>query len=143
MSKWVDSLSSQVDKQEQYSRCNCLLLHGIPENKNEKTDDLCLATINELLELAATEADIEHTHRIGKPKDVCQKSRPIIVKFVRYNDRKNVFNKKKKLKGKNISITQSLTATRVKKLKEVREIHSFKNVWISDGEILFKDGQEI
>ena len=119
------------------------MLHGIPENKNEKTDDLCLATINELLELAATEADIERTHRIGKPKDVCQKSRPIIVKFVRYNDRKNVFNKKKKLKGKNISITQSLTATRVKKLKEVREIHSFKNVWISDGEILFKDGQEI
>ena len=116
------------------------MLHGIPENKNEKTDDLCLATINELLELAATEADIERTHRIGKPKDVCQKSRPIIVKFVRYNDRKNVFNKKKKLKGKNISITQSLTATRVKKLKEAREIHSFKNVWTSDGEILFKDG---
>ena len=46
MSKRVDSLSSQVEKQEQYSRHNCLLLHGIPENKNEKTDDLYLATIN-------------------------------------------------------------------------------------------------
>ena len=99
---------------------NCLLLHGIPENKNEKTDDLSLATINEHLELEITEVDIERTHRIGKPREVGQKSRPIIVKFVRYNDRKNVFNRKKKLKGKNISITESLTATRMKKLKEAR-----------------------
>ena len=114
MSKRVDSLFSLVDKQKQYSRRNCLLLHGIPENKNEKTDDLCLATINEHLELAITEVDIERTHRIGKPRDVSQKSRPIIVKFVRYNDRKNVFNRKKKLKEKNISITESLTATRMK-----------------------------
>ena len=36
MSKRVHSLFGQVDKQEQYSRGNCLLLHGIPENKNEK-----------------------------------------------------------------------------------------------------------
>ena len=95
MSKWVDSLSSQVHKQEQYSRRNCLLLQGIPENKNEKTDDLCVATINEHLELAITEVDIECTHRIGKRRYVGQKSRPILVKFVRYNDRKNVFNRKR------------------------------------------------
>ena len=139
MPKQVDSLSSQVDKQEQYSRRNCLLLHSIPENKNEKTDDLCLATTNEHLELAITEVDIKRTHRIGKPGDVGQKSRPIIAKCVRYNDRKNVFNRKKKLKGKNISITESLTATRMKKLKEAREIYEFKNVWTSDGKILFKD----
>ena len=55
MSKRGDSLSSQVDKQERYSRRNCSLLHGISENKNQKTDDLWLATINEYLELAITE----------------------------------------------------------------------------------------
>ena len=27
----------------------------------------------------------------------------------------------------------------MKKLKEVREIYDFKNVWTSDGKILFKD----
>ena len=46
-SKRVDSLSGQVEKQEQYSRRNCLLLgvvayyyllHAIRENRNEKTD---------------------------------------------------------------------------------------------------------
>ena len=69
MSKRVDSFSGQVDKQEQYLRHNSLSLHGIPENKNEQTDDLCLATINEHLELSLAEADIERTHRIGKPRD--------------------------------------------------------------------------
>ena len=38
ISKRVVNLSGQGDKQEQYSRGNCLLLHVIPENKN---DDLC------------------------------------------------------------------------------------------------------
>ena len=95
MSKGVDSLSGQVGKQEQYSRRNCLLLHGIPDNKNEKTEDLYLATINEHLELSITEADFECTHRMGKSRDAGQKSRLIIVKFVRHNDRKNVFNRKK------------------------------------------------
>ena len=104
----------------------------------EKTDDLCLATINEHLELSITEADIERTHRIRKPRDAGHKSRSIIFKFVRYNDRKNVSNRKKKLKVKNIVITESLTTTRMKKLKEVREIYDFKNVWTSDGKILFK-----
>ena len=41
---------------------------------------------------------------------------------------------------KGIAITKSLTATRMKKLKEVREIYDFKNVWTSDAKILLKDG---
>ena len=69
---------------------------------------MSLATINELLEFSITEADIALTHRIGKPRDSGKKSRHIIVKFVRYSDRKDVFNRKKKLKGKNIAITDVL-----------------------------------
>ena len=95
VSKRLDSLPGKVDKQEQYSKRNCLLLHGIPGNKNEKTDDWCVATINEHLELWITETDIERTHRIGIPRDAGQKSRPIIVKFVRYNDGKSVFYRKR------------------------------------------------
>ena len=112
----------QVGKQEQCSGRNCLLILGIPENRNEKTDDLCIGTINEHLELPITEADVKHTHRIGKPRDAGQKSRPIIVKLVRYNYRKNIFNRKQKLKGKNIVITVSLRGTRMKKLNEAREL---------------------
>ena len=79
MSKLVGSMSSRVDKQEQYSWYNRLLLHSIPENKNEKNDNLCLATINEHLELVITKVNIERAHIIGKPRDVGRKStnRPI------------------------------------------------------------------
>ena len=48
------------------------------------------------------------------------------------------------LTGKNtkryITITKSLTATQMKKLNEAREIHDFKNVWTSNGKILFRNG---
>ena len=55
-----------------------------------------------------------------------RKSRPINVKLVRYNDIKNTWDRKKKLKRKNITITESLTDTRMKKLKEAQEIYDFK-----------------
>ena len=55
--------------------------------------------------------DRKEKERKGKLRDSRQKLRPIIVKFVRYNDRKNVFNRENKIKEKNIAITESLTAT--------------------------------
>ena len=44
----------------------------------------------------------------------------------------NKFEEHEYLYIKNISITESLAATQMKKLKEAREIYEFKNVWISD-----------
>ena len=48
------------------------------------------------------------------------KNRPIIVKFVRYKDRRCVFSDKKTLKRKNMSINESLTKIRITALKETR-----------------------
>ena len=61
---------------------------------------------------------------------------------MRYSDAKKIFDSKKKLKEKKIAITQSLTFTRMNKLNEARERYNFKNVWTSDGKILYKDGSE-
>ena len=124
-------LEESIDQQEQYSHRNCLLIHGVEENSNEDTDKLAL-NINNDLEIDLTETAIDRTHRIGDPKKKKKKVRPIIVKFVRYYDRKQVFSKKKHLKGKGISITESLTSLRMKKLEEAREKHGFKNVWSID-----------
>ena len=49
------------------------------------------------------------------------------------------FQTKKRLKGTNISTTESLTATRMAKLKEARDEKGFKSVWSFDGKILFKN----
>ena len=51
-------------KQQQYSTCNCLLLHGIPEKKQENTDEMCIKAINEHLDLDINDRDIDRTHRI-------------------------------------------------------------------------------
>ena len=41
----VDKLSSLVDRQEQYSRRNCILIHGVKENQNEDTDEVVINKI--------------------------------------------------------------------------------------------------
>ena len=65
---------------------------------------------------------------MGNPRNTDEKPRPIIIKLVGYNDRKKIFDSKKKLKGKKIAITGSLAVTRMEKLNEARERYNFKNV---------------
>lgn len=133
----IDNLSLGLDRQEQYSRRNCLLFHNIPETNNESTDELIIKTVADDLNETITNDDIDRSHRLGKPQD--GKTRPVIVKFARYYTRNKVFKKKKNLKGKRVSITESLTKRRMAELKEAREKFSFENVWTSDGKILYKD----
>ena len=49
---------------------------------------------------------------------------------------------KKKLKGKNTSITENLTGYQMSVLNEAREKFGFKNVWTYDGRILYKDNND-
>ena len=87
MAQRIDKLENLVDRQEQYSRRNCLLVHGIAETKDENTDDLFLKRMNERLEVDVTENETDRPHRIGRKKDG-QRPRPSIVKVARYNTRK-------------------------------------------------------
>ena len=54
--------------------------------------------------------DIERSHRIGQSRQHGDKPRP------------------KKYKGKKVSINESLTTSRVEKLKEAQELCGFRNV---------------
>ena len=47
MSEKIEKLERIVDRQEEYSRRNCLLLHGIAEGERENTDEFVLETFNE------------------------------------------------------------------------------------------------
>ena len=127
----VDSITAETDRQEQYSRRNCLLIHGIPENKNENTDVLTMEVIDTMIDIKIVENNIDRTHRIGNQKKN-GKPRPVIIKFVRYNDRKKVFSSKKLLKDSGVSITESLNGFRMKKLTNTRENFGFRNVWTVD-----------
>ena len=135
----VEILEKESDDQEQYSRRNCILVHGLEENKDEITDDLVASFIKNKMDIDLSVNDIDRSHRIGKPSP--RKIRPIIIKFVRYNDRRKVFSNKKKLKESGISIKESLTAGSLGELSKARNKHGFKNVWTIDGKILFKENR--
>ena len=66
MTQRIDKLEHLVDRQEQYSRRKCLLVHGIVETNDKNTDDLVLKTINEKLDMEITENEIDRSHRIGR-----------------------------------------------------------------------------
>ena len=78
----------EADRQQRYFRRSYLLLHGIPENKKENTDDLALKVFNNKMKIKFTEGDINRLHRLDETK-TNNKSRPVIVKLVIYNERKN------------------------------------------------------
>ena len=62
------------------------------------------------------------------------------MKFARYNvwDR-FFFSNKRKLKVKQISISESLVKLRLMKLKEASDQYTFADVWTQDDKIMFKD----
>ena len=99
-------IEQQTDRQEQYFRRNCLLIHAIEEKRHRSyvTDEVVIQTFKSEMDIDIDVKDIDRTHRIGAKTG--NKRRPIIVKFARYLERRKVFNSKKRLKGKNLSITQ-------------------------------------
>ena len=133
----VDKLSSLVDGQEQYSRRNCILILGVKENQSEGTDEVVVNKINNEMDLEISPRDIDCTHRIGVPSK--GRNKPVMVKFERCIDRRWVFTNKRRLKGKNMSITECLTKIRVSALKEARHKFGYSSVWTAGGKIMYKD----
>ena len=58
--------------------------------------------------------EIDRTHQIALQKEN-DRPRPIIMKFTQFNFRSQVFNNKKHLQGKTLSITESLNKMRMEK----------------------------
>ena len=81
---------------------------------------------------------MDRSHSVGKCNSK-NKCRPIIVKFICYKDCREIFNNKKRLKGTDVSITDSLTAGRMLQLNNTRDQFGFNNVWSIDGRIMRND----
>ena len=48
-----------------------------------------------------------------------------MIKFIWYKNKKKVFMNKRKFKGTNVYVTESLTSLRLAKLKDARDEHKF------------------
>lgn len=132
-----------LDRLEQYSRSNCLILHGcdadLKSMNNCQVEDYVLDVLNNDMNLPVEICDYEID--ICHPLPSNKKKNPIIIKFVRRSIRNLVFSHKKYLKfaeGRRLSITESLTKRRLNLVNEARKVFRFENVWSMKGEVFVK-----
>lgn len=128
-------LRDKADDLEQQNRLENLRIFGIEEKKGENTNKLVLQLANKL-KVKLPESSIGRSHRVGPVKE--GKTRPIIVKFVSFADRKKLFMEKKHLKGTGITIKEDLTSIRQTVLKNASEAFSKEQVWSDMGAIVIK-----
>ena len=134
-------LFKKVDSNEQHSRNECLLLHGVAEASGETSDQAVgkfLSIAAEKLGVQLEPRDVKRGHRLGKPRTDAKKPRAIIVRFSHPAARRAVFLNKKKMKGTKMTFTENLTDYRLNKLNEARDTHGPRNVWSIEGRLYAK-----
>ena len=152
LSKKVKELQSALEEQEQYSRRQCLRIYGLPENRNESTDDLVISLAGKM-GITMDKQDIDRSHRI-RPRRETQslqaptqpaRPKPLIVKFARYNARRLMYGAKSRLKGTGVVIREDLTASRQALFSRTSSHQNTKYTWTMDGRIftLTKDGRKV
>ena len=97
-----------------YIRRENLKFSGIPEEQNESSTDTqrkIRECFNKNLGLANSQKiEFQRCHRLGSRSAGNQKSRDIIVRFLRYQDRMDVWNCRSKLKGSQIFLQEDFPA---------------------------------
>ena len=131
----VDSLSKQVDANEQHNRSECLLLHGIPETTSEtpsQSKAIFSKEISKHLGIQIKDEYIRRVHRLGKPRENGNKPRPIIARIWSSELRNDIYSQKKLCKNTPISITENLTKRRIQSKKDAENRYGEKNVWTKE-----------
>ena len=128
------NLENQIEEQAQYSRRNCLIVHGLQVSQNENTDQLVMDTFQRYLGITVKAGDSDRSHWLNSPK------KPIIVKFISHNLKQLIYNNKKKLKGTQILITEALIKKRKEclvKLATSKKDRKVLSYWTYGGKIYF------
>ena len=156
MEKKMSQIYDKYNDMEQYSRRECLEIHGIPQPqdpKSENTNDVVLR-VGKLMGVNLSQEDISVSHRLPtSTKYKGKRSEPlIIVKFVRRDMKEKFYRARKQLKGftthdigyhvsRNIYINESLTEINKELfracLKAKRELQ-YTYIWTSNGNIFLR-----
>lgn len=139
-----DRLIDRTDDLEQHQRRNNLRIFGIQETANEDTDAIVAKLCRDKLRVELPAHSICRSHRVGRQPepsaDGRRRHRPIIVRFVSYQDRRVVYGAKKNLKATGITIKEDLTARRVEVLRKATAAYGIRNTWTLDGKVFWVDG---
>lgn len=145
----VNLLESKLDESEQYSRRNCVEIHGMPLKDGSVIDTV--KVVGKSLDMDIQDSMIDACHVLGKKPD--SGGHPsIIVKFVRRFDAETMLTRrriKRQLSTRHMGlssdspvyINESLTPARRRLLAMAREIRSRKNykwIWVRGGRIFLR-----
>ena len=136
----IRKLFFDVNKQEQYSRRNCVRVHGLKERADENTDSLVCQMAKEHLGYDLQPHHIDRSHRIGKQRNPRDSGgpvppRPVIVKLTSYKYRQTLIARRKSLKNTGMGIQEDLTEYNSKLLKEAQQHVKVQAAWSVDGRI--------
>ena len=109
----------------------------VKESQEESTDKIVLDIFLNNLGVRPDLSEIDRSHRLGPKKtdqDRNVSNRPIIIKFISYRSRQQVFKVKKKLKDSSYSIFDNLTKQKSSLMTD--EEHRGLPIWTADGNIL-------
>ena len=70
----IEDLEKKMDRKEQYSRRNCILIHVLTEKKNESDNDRVLKLFRKELNEDLLLVDLDRTHRIRKKRRLKQQT---------------------------------------------------------------------
>ncbi|KAG8260708.1 hypothetical protein J6590_090800 [Homalodisca vitripennis] len=99
-------------------------IFGVEENTGEDNDGESLPGLTLHLQF------ISWNGRNARKRD------PITFRLVIYQDRRTIYNNKKRLKGTSITVREDLSLQRLEVLKSVTAQHGLRNTWIQDGRVL-------
>ena len=129
----------EAERQEQYSRKDCVLLKGVPYVRGENTTDIA-CQIAQRIGVTISASDISVSHRTGKQYG--NQPKPIIIKFTRRETKFKLLNNRRETRhittdpqGRPVKIflDENLTSTRARVCKKLREDKIMHHV--EDGKI--------
>ena len=124
--------SYQLDRMEQYTRRDNIIIKGVSYSDNENTNDIVMKLANDAgVELSKD--DISTSHRLGATRDNSKPS-PIIVRFSK-RDKKIELMKKKKNIRHGVYVEEDLTKLRGNMAYEVRKNSNTSKTWTINGKI--------
>ena len=145
-------LENDIERLEQYGRRENVRVYGVPETAGEDTTEKVVALARRI-DVNVSTADISVSHRLPSSKrrgpSQPERHRPIIVKFVRREQKVQLLRNKRRLREQDqlrgIYIEEDLTAQRAKLFHAIRRAEGTKKVWTIDGRIhcvIAKNGKE-
>ncbi|KAJ8937928.1 hypothetical protein NQ318_005535 [Aromia moschata] len=126
-------VAKKCDDMDHYMKRNSLRFNGIAEEEKEKLLDVIVNLVNDKLKVTCSGRDINCVLRLGKPTP--SKPRSVIVNFVTYIKRNEVYYSRKLLKGSGIFVFEDLTKFRYSLLTSAKAKYGKQDAWSSTGRI--------